>query len=822
MTAPPGAAALAALFLVSGAALAYEIALTRFFAVAKWSEYGYWVISIAMAGFAFGGVALALWRRAMAARAAGLAPALVLALLAAAAAGYTLAILNPFNPLQLQNPVTWQGQLWHIGAYYACLLPVFFLAGLFIGLMFVRFPRSPGAVYGCDLLGAGCGAGAVLALMGLIAPFRLVTAILPAIALAAPLAAPRGQARRASAIAALVLLAAGEGLLLAGPQAGFDQWKPIYAPLHTQGAHILAEVRAPRGDYLLLDDFTERVDTDISNDTGLLHVPGPPRAFGLYRDGNRIGALARPDGLTARYAPAALDGGPYALLHDPRVLLAGTSGGFRIVEARALGAGRIVADEPEPVMLASLRHGMGPSPALPAIDRLHLTGAPPLALLADAAGEGGRYDLIDISADFLDAGRANVGLFTVQGLRLALAALRPGGIVSVPVSIRDFPVYALRMLVTARDALLADGVRNPGRHVLVYRSAWSVRILIARQAFATPAIAALRKFCDDRSFDVSWYPGIDITALRANLYNDLPAISFAAGEVSANGPDDSIADEAGAVLTGQPSVSALAFDLRPVTLSRPFFYAVLRLDQLGTLLRRLEILPQQEIGAMVNLAVLAQAALIAVFVLALPGLAPGRLGVRGNGAGLARALVFFPALGLGYLFLEIYLIQQATFLLNDATAGFALVLTAMLLCSGVGAMASGWVVACAGRTMAAVAGMLVIAAVLLVAGGPGVIVAALGLPPWLRVMTFLLALAPLALAMGLPFPLGLGRISVGAPALSPWAWGLNGAFSVVATPLADLIARQAGFDRVLLLAAMLYVLAALALPPAPIERLRKT
>ena len=54
------------LFLVSLAAVGYEIALTRYFAVAKWSEYGYWVISIVMVGFALSGVVLALWRDALA------------------------------------------------------------------------------------------------------------------------------------------------------------------------------------------------------------------------------------------------------------------------------------------------------------------------------------------------------------------------------------------------------------------------------------------------------------------------------------------------------------------------------------------------------------------------------------------------------------------------------------------------------------------------------------------------------------------------------------------------------------------------------------
>jgi hypothetical protein len=65
-------------------------------------------------------------------------------------------------------------------------------------------------------------------------------------------------------------------------------------------------------------------------------------------------------------------------------------------------------------------------------------------------------------------------------------------------------------------------------------------------------------------------------------------------------------------------------------------------------------------------------------------------------------------------------------------------------------------------------------------------------------------------AMGLPFPLGLNRSGTGG--FLPWAWGLNGAFSVVATPLANLIARESGFSRVLLCAAMFYAVALLTFP----------
>jgi spermidine synthase len=805
---------MAALFLVSAAAIGMEIALTRYFAVAKWSEYGYWVISIVMAGFALSGVVLALARDAFAQRAHWLMPAMPALLILTAALGYHATIVNPFNPLQLQNAATWQPQIANIALYYAGLLPFFFLAGLFIGLSFMLHPTRTGLVYGFDLTGAGAGAALVLGLMFIVPPFRLVPALLIPMAVAAFCLPGR---RRAGVIGAVLALLAAEALLFTGTQAEFNDFKAIYAPMHTPNARVAAERLSPAGDYMLLDDFTERVDTDVSNNAGEMGLPGPPTAFGLYRDGNRVAALPRPGKLDTGYAAAALDAAPYALIPHPSVLLAGISGGFRIAGALALGASKVEALEPEPALLAAARDGMGEAPGWTADPRVRLSGGSPIA----AARDGGPFDVIDLSSDFLDAAEANASAFTAEAFALYLKALSPDGVLSIPVSIRDFPVYALRMLATARAGMLAAGMTDPARHAAIVRSAWNVRVLVTRHPLSAERIATLRKWADERSFDVSYYPGIDSAAARATIYNDLPAVSFAAGEVESNGPDDAIADEAVAVLEGRPTESQSAFRLNAATFDRPFFYAVLRLSQLGTLLQRLEVLPQQEIGALVNLAVLAQATVLALLVLLVPVLAPRRLrsapgGSRAPPGVLLRAVVYFPALGLGFLWIELYLIEKASFFLADRTSGFALVLTGMLIFSGLGSLLADRVVRSARRAIAVAALVVVIWIGAAAVGLQPSMLDALDWPWAARAALLLVAVAPVSVALGIPFPLGLGAVAAegGFPALLPWAWGLNGAFSVLATPLANLVARELGFGRVLLGGALLYVLAALTFPSA--------
>ena len=170
------------LFLISAAAVGFEIALTRYFAVSKWSEYGYWVISIVMAGFALSGVAMALVRDWAVRHGAWLLHALPPALIVAAALGYYGVTVNPFNPLQLQNMATYAPELGNIALYYAVLLPFFFLTGFYISLVFVLNTGRVGYVYGFDLTGAGVGAAVVLALMSVLHPFQLVPALLVVLA----------------------------------------------------------------------------------------------------------------------------------------------------------------------------------------------------------------------------------------------------------------------------------------------------------------------------------------------------------------------------------------------------------------------------------------------------------------------------------------------------------------------------------------------------------------------------------------------------------------------------------------------------------------
>jgi spermidine synthase len=797
------------LFLVSAAAVGFEIALTRFFAIASWSEYGYWVISITMVGFAVSGVVLSLFKDFFVRRGPRLLFATPLLLIIAAAAGYYATTLVPFNPLEFQNPDQWGAQLANIGKYYAALFPFYFLTGLYIGLYFLSYQDDIPKIYGADLAGAGAGSLAVLVAMFVVPPFQLLAALLPLLAFAGFYHMPAAwKPRRAQYLGVLALvLAAAETVVIGFNRADFNEYKAIYPPLHVQGNQVVEQVRSPRGYFLVLDNFTERLDTDLSNNFKVLGVGGPPSTYGVYGDGNRLTSLPKTDRYDTSYVRAALDAFPYELKTAPRVLLIGTRGGFRLREALDLGATRVEALEPDETLYGLIR-AQDRNPAL-ADPHVRLDRNSPAGL---AREEGGRYDIVDIASDFLGQGDANKHAFTVEALQGYLHVARDDGIVSLPVSIREFTVYAVKMIETARRALIAAGVSEPGKHILVYRSSWNARVLLSRTPFGTAQIARLRAFADRRSFDVSYFAGMDPATVP--VWNDLPNVSFTAQTMLRTEQASDALREDALQLFAAPRqfLDGQFFNLEPSTHDRPFFYSILRLAETRAVLDRIALVPREEVGYLINLAVLAQAVVLAVLVLALPLIRWRHAHPRTEA--LVKSVLYFAALGLGFLFLEILLIEKAAFLFADRTYAFAIVLTGMLMFSGLGSFLAGRYLADPRRGILIAAAGVVLWCVVALPALDWLLWLALGWPFALKALLLVAITAPLAVALGFPFPLGLALFRGPNSHFLPWAWSLNGAFSVIATPLANLLTVSEGYTLLLILSLFLYLIVYLTFPVA--------
>jgi hypothetical protein len=184
-------------------------------------------------------------------------------------------------------------------------------------------------------------------------------------------------------------------------------------------------------------------------------------------------------------------------------------------------------------------------------------------------------------------------------------------------------------------------------------------------------------------------------------------------------------------------------------------------------------------------------------------------------------LLYFVAVGLGYILVEIALIQRFVLFLGHPTYALTVVIFLMLLSSGAGSFLSRrllpnpqrvWTVAI---VIAAGVGLYVLVL-------PKILVSLVGLPFIAKLFISGALIIPLGLLMGMPFPTGLRAISptegsVGE-SLAPtsgsieWAWAMNAASSVLGSVLAMVVAIQWGLSVTLTAGALAYVIAAALTP----------
>jgi hypothetical protein len=179
--------------------------------------------------------------------------------------------------------------------------------------------------------------------------------------------------------------------------------------------------------------------------------------------------------------------------------------------------------------------------------------------------------------------------------------------------------------------------------------------------------------------------------------------------------------------------------------------------------------------------------------------------------GWGAILGYFACLGLGFILIEVGLLQRLILLLGQPVYALAAILSTMLLTSGLGSFASARIGA--DRIGARIGTLLACACVLLVAYAfwlPDVIDALLGRPFAVRLAAAVALVAVPGFLLGMPFPSGLRALEhTGARALVPWVWGINGAMSVMASVSAIVLAIQFGYTAVFGVGAACYGLAAL-------------
>lgn len=791
--------------LLSATALGYEVLLMRLFSIIQWHHFAYMIISLALLGYGASGTFIALGRERLL-RHFETAYWLNLVLFGlASVACYSAAQQIPFNP----EEVLWD---WHqagrLMAIYLLLALPFFFAANGIALALTRYTSAVARLYAADLLGAGLGSLAIVALLFQVFPDTALK-LLGALGLAAALLGARElrlplPSRQLPALAGmLMLLALPAGWL----ELQISPYKGLPQMLRISGTQVVAERSSPLGKISVVksDSIPFRHAPGLS-----LHGADIPAQLGLFIDADGMTVVNHnPRGQTLDYLDQLTSALPYHLASPGRVLILGAGGGSDIQQALNHHVAHIDAVELDPELIDLVGGDYADwSGHIYRRDGVQLATGDARGFIRQSRQH---YDLIQIS--MLDAfGASSAGLhalnenylYTVEALQDYLAHLAPGGYLGISRWIKLPPRDTLKLFATAVRALQALGSNAPGEQLVLIRGWQTSTLLIKNGRFSTPEIDALHDFCSARAFDLAWYSGME--AETANRFNILARPYFFEAATALVGAD---ADD---------FIARYKFDITPATDDRPYFAHFLKWEALPEILalRGQGGLPLLEAGYLVLLATLLQAALISVIFILLPLAVLHRNRQASTSlVSRGRVLLYFFAIGLAFLFVEIAFMQKFILFLHHPLYAVATVLAAFLVFAGLG---SAWTARSqrhdrspAGAVWTAVAAITVFGSAHLLLSGP-LLEQLMPLPLGVRIGIATLLIAPLAFFMGMPFPLGLARVGAARPALVPWAWGINGCASVLSAVLATLLAIQFGFSAVVLAALLLYLVAALAFP----------
>ena len=682
------------------------------------------------------------------------------------------------------------GQWVRLGLIYALLALPFGLAAVAILLGLTLEAERPGLVYGASFLGSAAGAAMATATLAWLLPERAL-AVPAAVAALAALTAP-GPHVWWSAVSRWVVAAAAVGVL-AHPlwRLEITPYKRLAQVEAFPEARRVAEHPSPLGWVVAVEAPAFRDAPGLS----LGYRGEIPPQTAIFVDGQLAGALtdwssADVDTGVLDWLPSAL---PYALGGRERVLVLGAGGGTEVWNAALHGARTVVAVElhpdvarltstPERVLEANVEWVIGDARA--AVARRE----GPFDLLT--LGPGGGFGTTAAGVHALNEDF----LHTVDAYVAYLELLDPRGVLAITRWLSLPPRASIRVILTAAEALRRTAPGSLASGLVVMRSWATATVLVKPSGFTSDEAVALEEWAERRSFDIDWRPGLEVPVSTFHLIDD-PAL-FEAAAAAVDGSTEA-----------KEWAGAYPFDVEPVSDARPYPRQFLRARSLGALLRgpRADWLPFAEWGYIALLATLLQSVALAVLAILVPAvLGAGAVGRHR----LTPILTYFSAIGLAYLAAEIAAIQQLSLLLGHPVYAVSAVLVAFLVSSGLGSIWSDRIAGGRGRGL-----LLGLSVLLLAYSGAllGLVHLMQPLPLAVRAGFGVLAVAPLAFLMGIPFPVGLRALAGGDGPRTAWAWAANGFASVVAAPTAALIAVEAGSPAVFLAGGISYATAAAAL-----------
>lgn len=763
-----------AVALTSLCVLTLELTLTRLFSATMFHHFAFLAISLALFGLGASGVLLYVLGPRLGRRHDDLGSSVAAALFAASAVLALVVILgSPLSPY-LSGGAT----VARLSVIYGAAALPFFFAGWAVTVALTRFAPRISRLYFFDLGGAGVGCLLFIPSMnvlGAVNTVLLVAALAAVAALLFDLRAGKGRPWRV----VLALLAAGFGGALV-----YNRKAQLLDVTQSKGLE-------ERGNVIFSKwNSFSRVTVWGSLDKEQLDILIDSDASTAIRKGGAD--LQRHQGLRDDIEALA-----HHVAGKESALIIGPGGGDDVLRARLFGVRSIAAVELNPLIA---RDVMSSEPFRSYSGALY--EQPGVRLLVDEGRSyvrrsRERYDLIQgTMVDTWAASAAGAftlsenSLYTVEAFVDYAVHLSDDGLLTMTRWYLQPPDQLLRLVSLTRVMMRELGLSDPSRHVMVVRGGpdtgrlrQPATFLFKKSAFTDAEVRTIEAVAARRGYELVYTPltrpGNDFTRLiqapdPAEVWRSLPS------------------------------------NVAPTRDNSPFFFQTTRLSNLLNPRWARGEWRKTNLGTFVLFALLGiSAALVLAFIVGPLALARGRLGPA-RAPGRLSPLLYFACLGAGFILVEVATIQKCVLFLGHPVYALTVVLFSLLVFSGVGSQLSGrFDLESLSATLVKVLAGVVILVVLYVFALLPLLDLALHWERWLRIVTTVALLLPLGLALGMPMPIGIRILADRSPEIIPWAWGLNGAASVLGSVAGMVVALVGGFDQTLLAGAGLYVLAAL-------------
>ena len=534
---------------------------------------------------------------------------------------------------------------------------------------------------------------------------------------------------------------------------------------------------------------------------------GPsPKIRVIYQDASAPTALVKVEGTPETFPVLGyfLQGAPYALRKQPAsVLVLGFGGGIDGLIAEHAGARHVVGVDINPITLDLVSHRYRDfTSGLFEGNRVQLVLSEGRHYLTESHD---KFDVIQLSGvdtfAAVSAGSFALSenyLYTVEAVNDLLNRLGPNGVLSYSRWLFRPPREALRLAVTIDQALREAGIKDPRKNILIVSGGGDLYgwadAMVKNVPFTEDEVQTLGEWAAERQFQVIYDP----FQPRQNPFN-----------AYLNGSDRD----------RQNFLDSYLFDVSPSRDDKPFFFQFYRWRNMWDA-KAWQYSGGYNVGGMpkgiVTLVIsLVEMSIFSLVFVLLP------LVRRKESAWATRqsvpCLVMFAGLGLGFIAIEIVLMQKLSVFLGGPAYSMAVTLFSLLVFSGVGSRVSESLSSSGYRAIARmIVGLLAMQALELVFLDWGV-PHLMSLTQLARCVIAIIGIAPLGLLMGMPFPTLLSKAGVNSEALVPWAWGVNACATVIGSVLSTIASMILGLSITWLLAMGMYFFVLLFVATLPSE-----